>query len=166
MGKKRKQNDDDDSDDPVGLIAHFGMTANNDSGNLLHTQWAIDTACSRHITHSREHFISYEEIPESACHIKGLGGAFLLTYWQRNRQTTVQSQREVTSHTPDECLPCSRLRSEPHISGTTVQARSRRTIYPRTVPNKDQRQNDNCHREEWMLVLGHNSRIATSSPIS
>ena len=75
VGKKRKQNDDDDSDDPVGLIAHFGMTASNDSGNLLHTQWAIDTACSRHITHSREHFISYEEIPESACHIKGLGGA-------------------------------------------------------------------------------------------
>jgi len=73
--KKRKTHkDDDESDDPVGLIAHFGMTANNDTGNLLHTQWAVDTGCSRHITHSREHFISYEAIPESSAHVKGLGG--------------------------------------------------------------------------------------------
>ncbi|KFZ19887.1 hypothetical protein V501_00426 [Pseudogymnoascus sp. VKM F-4519 (FW-2642)] len=36
--KKRKTREDDDkSDDPIGLIAHFGMTANNDTGNLLHT---------------------------------------------------------------------------------------------------------------------------------
>jgi hypothetical protein len=74
-GKKRKtREDDDESDDPVSLIAHFGMTADNDTGNLLHTQWAIDTGCSRHITHSREHFISYEAIHESSAHIKGLGG--------------------------------------------------------------------------------------------
>lgn len=73
--KRRKtREDDDESDDPVGLIAHFGMTANDDTGNLLHTQWAVDTGCSRHITHSREHFISYEAIPESSAHIKGLGG--------------------------------------------------------------------------------------------
>jgi hypothetical protein len=73
--KKRKtREDDDESDDPIGLIAHFGMTANNDTGNLLHTQWAVDTGCSRHITHSREQFISYEAIPESSAHIKGLGG--------------------------------------------------------------------------------------------
>jgi len=73
--KKRKTyEDDDESDDPVGLIEHFGMTANNNTGNLLHTQWAVDTGCSRHITHSREHFISYKAIPESSAHIKGLGG--------------------------------------------------------------------------------------------
>jgi hypothetical protein len=73
--KKRKTyKDDDESDDPVGLIAHFGMTANNDTGNLLHTQWAVDTGCSRHITHSREHFISYEAIPKSSTYVKGLGG--------------------------------------------------------------------------------------------
>jgi len=73
--KKRKiHEDDDESDDPVGLIAHFGMTANNDAGNLLHTQWAVDTGCSRHITHSREHFINYKAIPESSAHVKGLGG--------------------------------------------------------------------------------------------
>ena len=51
--KKRKTHEDDDeSDDPVGLIVHFGMTANSDADNLLHTQWAIDTGCSRYITHS------------------------------------------------------------------------------------------------------------------
>ena len=73
--KKRKTHEDDDeSDDPVGLIAHFGMTANNDTGNLLHTQWAVDTGCSRHITYSQEHFISYEAIPESSAYIKGLRG--------------------------------------------------------------------------------------------
>ena len=73
--KKRKTHEDDDeSDEPIGLIAHFGMTANNDTDNLLHTQWAIDTGCSRHITHSREHFISYEAIPESSAHVRGLGG--------------------------------------------------------------------------------------------
>lgn len=73
--KKRKtREDDDESDDPVGLIAHFGMTSNNDAGNLLHTQWAVDTGCSRHITHSREHFINYQAIPESSAHIKGLAG--------------------------------------------------------------------------------------------
>lgn len=75
LSKKRKTPEqDEDSDDPVGLIAHLGLTANNDTGNLLHTQWAVDTACSRHITHSREHFISYEAIPESSAHVKGLGG--------------------------------------------------------------------------------------------
>ena len=72
--KRKKRDDDDDSDAPVGLIAHFGMTANNDVNNLLHTQWTIDTGCSRHITHSREHFINYETIPESSAYIKGLGG--------------------------------------------------------------------------------------------
>lgn len=72
--RKRTSEDDDGSDSPVGLIAHFGMTANDDTGVLLHTQWVIDTGCSRHITHSREHFISYESIPESPAHVKGLGG--------------------------------------------------------------------------------------------
>jgi hypothetical protein len=36
--KKTKTHEDyDELDDPIGLIAHFGMTANNDTGNLLHT---------------------------------------------------------------------------------------------------------------------------------
>lgn len=72
--KRRRRGDDDDDDGPISLIAHFGMTANNDVDNIIHTQWAIDTACSRHITHSREHFINYEVILESSTHIKGLGG--------------------------------------------------------------------------------------------
>ena len=39
FSKKRKTyKDDDESDNPVGLITHFRMTANNDTGNLLHTQ--------------------------------------------------------------------------------------------------------------------------------
>lgn len=75
LSKKRKIHEEaDDSDDPVGLIAHLGLTASNDTGSLLHTQWAVDTTCSRHITHSREHFISYETIPKSSAHVKGLGG--------------------------------------------------------------------------------------------
>ncbi|XTI83191.1 hypothetical protein V2W45_1338301 [Cenococcum geophilum] len=39
FGKKRKTyKDDDESDNPMGLIAHFGITANNNTGNLLYTQ--------------------------------------------------------------------------------------------------------------------------------
>jgi len=37
--KKRKiHKNNNKSDDPVGLIIHFGMTASNDTGNFLHTQ--------------------------------------------------------------------------------------------------------------------------------
>ena len=60
------------------------MTAHNDTGNLLHTQWTVDTGCSRRITHSREHFISYEAIPESSAHVKGLGG---MSYTPIGRET-------------------------------------------------------------------------------
>ena len=36
--KKRKTyKDDDELDDPIGLIAHFRITANNNTGNLLYT---------------------------------------------------------------------------------------------------------------------------------
>ena len=38
FNKKRKTYKDDNKlDNPVGLIIHFGMTANNDTGNLLYT---------------------------------------------------------------------------------------------------------------------------------
>ena len=36
--KKRKTYKDDNKlDNPIGLIAHFGITANNNTGNLLYT---------------------------------------------------------------------------------------------------------------------------------
>jgi hypothetical protein len=36
--KRRKTHEDDDeSDDPISLITHFGITANNDASNLLYT---------------------------------------------------------------------------------------------------------------------------------
>jgi hypothetical protein len=35
--KKRKTyKDDNELDNPIGLITHFGMTANNNTSNLLH----------------------------------------------------------------------------------------------------------------------------------
>lgn len=72
---KRPRRDDDDSDDPVAMIASLGMAASSDdTSNLLASQWAIDTACSRHITHSKPHFIKYESLVTGAAQIKGLGG--------------------------------------------------------------------------------------------
>jgi hypothetical protein len=72
---KRSKRDDDDSDDPIGMIASLGMAASSDdTSNLLATQWAIDTACSRHITHSKAHFIKYELLIAGGAQIKGLGG--------------------------------------------------------------------------------------------
>ena len=54
------------------------MTANNNTGNLLYTQWAVNTGCSYYITHSQKHFISYKAIPESSAHVKGLGGTLCM----------------------------------------------------------------------------------------
>jgi hypothetical protein len=73
--KKRKTHEDNNKlDNPVGLITHFRITANSNTDNLLHTQWAINTGCSHHITHLQEHFISYKTIPKSSAHVRGLGG--------------------------------------------------------------------------------------------
>ena len=73
--KKRKTyKDDDELDNPIGLITYFGITANNNTGNLLYTQQAIDTGCSCYITYSQEHFISYKAIPKSSAYVRGLGG--------------------------------------------------------------------------------------------
>jgi hypothetical protein len=57
------------------MIASLGMAASSDdTSNLLATQWAIDTACSRHITHSKAHFIKYEPLITGGAQVKGLGG--------------------------------------------------------------------------------------------
>ena len=72
---KRPKRDDDDSDDPVVMIASLGMAASSDdTSNLLATQWAIDTACSYYITHSKAYFIKYELLITRGALIKGLGG--------------------------------------------------------------------------------------------
>jgi hypothetical protein len=62
------------SDSSVSLIAHFGMTVTSDTNSLLHIQWIVDTVYSCYITHTREHFISYTLIVQSAAVVKGLGG--------------------------------------------------------------------------------------------
>jgi hypothetical protein len=51
------------------------MAATSDTGSLLYTQWIVDTVCSRHITHSREHFVLYTHITQSLTVVKGLAGA-------------------------------------------------------------------------------------------
>ena len=51
--KKRKiYKDNNKLDEPIGLITHFRMTANNDINNLLYTQQAINTKYSHYITYS------------------------------------------------------------------------------------------------------------------
>jgi hypothetical protein len=69
---KRLRRDDDDSDDPVAMIASLGMAASSEL--VLATQWAIDTACSRHIIHFKAHFIKYEPLITGGAQVKGLGG--------------------------------------------------------------------------------------------
>jgi hypothetical protein len=55
------------------MITSLGMAASlNDMSTQLATQWAIDTACSRHITHSKTHFIKYEPLITGGALIKGL----------------------------------------------------------------------------------------------
>lgn len=73
--KRQRIDADNESDGSIGLVAHFGMTATSDTSDLLHTQWIIDTACSRHITHSRDHFTSYTPIVQSSATVRGLAGA-------------------------------------------------------------------------------------------
>ena len=73
--KRQRVETGNESDGSIGLVAHFGMAATSDTGSLLHTQWIIDTACSRHITHSREHFVSYTPITQSPTVVRGLAGA-------------------------------------------------------------------------------------------
>ena len=77
--KKRKTyKNNNKSDNPMGLITHFKMTASNNTGNLLHTQWTVNTGYSCYITYSQEHFISYKAISKSSVHIKGLGGTLCI----------------------------------------------------------------------------------------
>ena len=72
---KRPRRDDDDSDDPIVMIASLGMAASSDDTSAqLATQWAIDTACSHHITHLKTHFIKYKLLITRGVLIKGLGG--------------------------------------------------------------------------------------------
>jgi hypothetical protein len=72
---KRPRRDDDGSDDLIAMITSLGMAASlNDMSTQLATQWAIDTACSRHITHSKTHFIKYEPLITGGALIKGLWG--------------------------------------------------------------------------------------------
>jgi hypothetical protein len=73
--KRQRVKTGNKSDSSIGLVAHFGITATSDTGSLLHTQWIVDTACSRHITHSREHFVSYTPITQSPTVVRGLAGA-------------------------------------------------------------------------------------------
>jgi hypothetical protein len=57
------------------FLAAKGIAATSDTDSLLHTQWIIDTTCSRHITHLREHFVLYIPIIQSPIVVKGLAGA-------------------------------------------------------------------------------------------
>jgi hypothetical protein len=59
----------------ISLVAYFGMAATSDTDSLLYTQWIINTACSCHITHSREHFVLYTLITQLPTVVKGLAGA-------------------------------------------------------------------------------------------
>jgi hypothetical protein len=76
--KRQRVETDNKSDGSIGLVAHFGMAATSDTDSLLHTQWIVDTACSRHITHSREHFVSYTLITQSPTVVRGLASASVL----------------------------------------------------------------------------------------
>jgi hypothetical protein len=60
--KRQKVKTNNKSDGLIGLIAYFSIAATSDTNSLLHTQWIVDTTCSRHITHSREHFVLYTSI--------------------------------------------------------------------------------------------------------
>jgi hypothetical protein len=73
--KRQRVETGNESDGSIGLVAHFGMAATSDTDSLLYTQWIVDTACSRHITHSREHFILYTPITQSPTVVRGLAGA-------------------------------------------------------------------------------------------
>lgn len=73
--KRQRVDPGNESDSSISLVAHFGMAATSDANSILYTQWIIDTACSRHITHSREHFISYTPIEQSVTMVRGLAGA-------------------------------------------------------------------------------------------
>ena len=71
---KRPRRDDDDSDNPVAMIASLGMAASSDdTSNLLATQWATDTASSCYITYSKAHFIKYKPLITGGALIKRLG---------------------------------------------------------------------------------------------
>jgi hypothetical protein len=73
--KRQRVETGNESDGSIGLVAHCGMAATSDTGSLLHTQWIVNTACSRYITHLREHFVSYTLITQSATVVRGLAGA-------------------------------------------------------------------------------------------
>jgi hypothetical protein len=73
--KRQRVETDNELDGSIGLVAHFGMAATSDTSSLLHTQWIVDTACSRHITHLREHFVLYTPITQSSTVVRGLAGA-------------------------------------------------------------------------------------------
>jgi hypothetical protein len=78
QGRKRQRRDKDSSkvdtshdDDVVAMMAH--TTANRDLS--LQNLWAIDSACSRHLTHSRSQFVDYTPLPPAALTVSGIGGS-------------------------------------------------------------------------------------------
>jgi hypothetical protein len=77
--KRQRVKTNNESDGLIGLVAHFGLAATNNTNSLLHTQWIVDTACSRHITHLREHFVLYTPITQSPTIVKGLASASVLS---------------------------------------------------------------------------------------
>jgi hypothetical protein len=73
--KRQRVKTSNKSDGLIGLVTYFGITATSDTNSLLHTQWIVNTTCSRHITHLREHFVLYTLITQSLTVVKGLAGA-------------------------------------------------------------------------------------------
>jgi hypothetical protein len=72
--KRQRVETGNKSDGSIGLVAYFSMAATSNTDSLLYTQWIVDTACSRHITHLREHFVLYTPITQSPIVIRGLAG--------------------------------------------------------------------------------------------
>jgi hypothetical protein len=73
--KRQRVETGNESDGLIGLVAYFSMAATSDTGSLLHTQWIVDIVCSCYITYSREHFVLYTLITQSAIIVRGLAGA-------------------------------------------------------------------------------------------